>query len=62
MFYLFFQLELFHFVSGAHTVAKLIGCNIGDLNLALSTRKMKVGHDNIVQKLTLSQVCQTSLL
>lgn len=41
---------------GAHTVAKLIGCNISDLKLALSTRKMKVGKDNIVQKLTLSQV------
>ncbi|XP_073112691.1 myosin-1 isoform X1 [Elaeis guineensis] len=44
---------------GAHTVAKLIGCNIGDLKLALSTRKMKVGHDNIVQKLTLSQAIDT---
>ncbi|QCD89330.1 myosin V [Vigna unguiculata] len=36
-------------------VAKLIGCDIEDLKLTLSTRKMKVGNDNIVQKLTLSQ-------
>nr|CAD1836232.1 unnamed protein product [Ananas comosus var. bracteatus] len=44
---------------GAHTVAKLIGCDIQDLKLALSTRKMRVGHDNIVQKLTLSQAIDT---
>ncbi|GAB4839626.1 Myosin-1 [Ancistrocladus abbreviatus] len=37
------------------TVAKLIGCNIEALQLALSTRNMKVGNDNIVQKLTLLQ-------
>ncbi|KAE8732842.1 Myosin-3 [Hibiscus syriacus] len=36
-------------------VAKLIGCDIADLSLVLSTRKMRVGNDNIVQKLTLSQ-------
>ncbi|KAJ0039222.1 hypothetical protein Pint_23231 [Pistacia integerrima] len=41
------------------TVAKLIGCNIEDLNLALSTRKMRVGNDIIVQKLTLSQAIDT---
>ncbi|GMJ12988.1 myosin 1 [Hibiscus trionum] len=40
-------------------VAKLIGCDIADLNLALSTRKMRVGNDNIVQKLTLSQAIDT---
>ncbi|TYG80651.1 hypothetical protein ES288_D02G233900v1 [Gossypium darwinii] len=40
-------------------VAKLIGCDIADLNLALSTRKMRVGNDNIVQKLTLSQAIVT---
>ncbi|XP_015577619.1 myosin-1 [Ricinus communis] len=40
---------------GLTTVAKLIGCDVGELKLALSTRKMKVGNDNIVQKLTLSQ-------
>ncbi|KAK9000828.1 hypothetical protein V6N11_081312 [Hibiscus sabdariffa] len=40
-------------------VAKLIGCNIADLSLALSTRKMRVGNDNIVQKLTLSQAIET---
>lgn len=41
---------------GLFHVAKLIGCDIEDLKLTLSTRKMKVGNDNIVQKLTLSQV------
>lgn len=46
---------------GAQTVAKLIGCTLSELKLALSTRKMKVGNDNIVQKLTLSQVCCTPL-
>ncbi|XP_061352348.1 myosin-1-like isoform X2 [Gastrolobium bilobum] len=40
---------------GLSHVAKLIGCDIEDLKLTLSTRKMKVGKDNIVQKLTLSQ-------
>ncbi|RZB41760.1 myosin-1-like [Glycine soja] len=40
---------------GLFHVAKLIGCSIEDLKLTLSTRKMKVGNDNIVQKLTLSQ-------
>ena len=42
--------------SGLTTVAKLIGCNVGELKLALSTRKMRVGNDTIVQKLSLSQV------
>ncbi|XP_057445279.1 myosin-1-like [Lotus japonicus] len=40
---------------GLFHVAKLIGCDIEDLKLALSTRKMKVRNENIVQKLTLSQ-------
>ncbi|CAL0300500.1 unnamed protein product [Lupinus luteus] len=40
---------------GLSSVAKLIGCDIEDLKLTLSTRKMKVGNDNIIQKLTLSQ-------
>ncbi|KAJ9563452.1 hypothetical protein OSB04_008612 [Centaurea solstitialis] len=40
-------------------VAKLIGCKADDLKLALSTRKMKVGNDNIVQKLTLAQAIDT---
>uniref|UniRef100_A0A5B7AAI2 Putative myosin-1 n=1 Tax=Davidia involucrata TaxID=16924 RepID=A0A5B7AAI2_DAVIN len=44
---------------GLINVAKLIGCNIGELKLALSTRKMRVGNDNIVQKLTLSQAIDT---
>ncbi|KAJ4830636.1 hypothetical protein Tsubulata_036747 [Turnera subulata] len=41
------------------TVAKMIGCDVGDLKLALSTRKMRVGNDTIVQKLTLSQAIDT---
>ncbi|KAL1832690.1 hypothetical protein ACET3Z_002341 [Daucus carota] len=40
---------------GLVTVAKLIGCNVADLKLALSTRNMKVRNENIVQRLTLSQ-------
>ncbi|XP_039040318.1 myosin-1-like [Hibiscus syriacus] len=40
-------------------VAKLIGCDIADLSLTLSTRKMRVGNDHIVQKLTLSQAIET---
>ncbi|MQL72214.1 hypothetical protein Taro_004528 [Colocasia esculenta] len=44
---------------GVNTVAKLIGCDVGQLKLALSTRKMRVGNDNIVQKLTLSQAIDT---
>ncbi|KAJ1400149.1 P-loop containing nucleoside triphosphate hydrolase [Sesbania bispinosa] len=40
---------------GLFSAAKLIGCDIEDLKLTLSTRKMKVGNDIIVQKLTLSQ-------
>ncbi|KAK4776584.1 hypothetical protein SAY86_005272 [Trapa natans] len=37
------------------TVAKLLGCSSDQLNRALSTRKMRVGNDTIVQKLTVSQ-------
>ncbi|RZC75040.1 hypothetical protein C5167_050519 [Papaver somniferum] len=44
---------------GLETVAKLIGCEVQELNLALSTRNMKVGNDNIVQKLSLSQAVDT---
>ncbi|OVA04934.1 IQ motif [Macleaya cordata] len=44
---------------GLTTVAKLIGCDVEELKLAFSTRKMKVGNDNIVQKLTLSQAIDT---
>lgn len=46
--------------SGLTTGAKLIGCKVEELKLALSTRKMRVGrrNDTIVQKLTLAQVGQ----
>lgn len=46
--------------SGLFNVAKLIGCGMDELKLALSTRKMRVGNDNIVQKLTLTQVTELS--
>lgn len=48
--------KLHYQFSGLTNVAKLIGCDVGDLKQALSTRKMRVGNDNIIQKLTLSQV------
>lgn len=44
---------------GLIDVARLIGCDVGELKLTLSTRKMRVGNDNIVQKLTLSQAIDT---
>ncbi|KAK3012885.1 hypothetical protein RJ639_009235 [Escallonia herrerae] len=44
---------------GLVNVAKLIGCNTDELKVALSTRKMRVGNDTIVQKLTLSQAVDT---
>ncbi|GJS71703.1 myosin-1 isoform X1 [Tanacetum coccineum] len=40
-------------------VAELIGCKADDLKLALSTRKMKVNNDIIVQKQTLAQAIDT---
>ncbi|KAL8229847.1 hypothetical protein R6Q57_014747 [Mikania cordata] len=40
-------------------VSTLIGCEADDLKIALSTRKMKAGNDNIVQKLTLTQAIDT---
>ncbi|KAL6543932.1 Myosin-1 [Orobanche gracilis] len=44
---------------GLVNVATLMECNIGELNLALSTRKMRVGNDTIIQKLTLAQAVDT---
>ncbi|EXB96390.1 Myosin-2 heavy chain [Morus notabilis] len=44
---------------GLFTVAELIGCGVEELKVALSTRKMRVGNDNIVQKLKLSQAIDT---
>lgn len=41
---------------GLTTVSTLIGCGVEELKLALSARKMRVRNDDIVQKLTLSQV------
>ncbi|CAN0888251.1 VIII-1 [Linum grandiflorum] len=40
-------------------VAELIGCKVEELKLALSTRKMRVGNDTIIQKLTLTQAMDT---
>nr|GLL36291.1 hypothetical protein TanjilG_30478 [Ipomoea trifida] len=47
------------FDEGLSTVANLLGCDVEALKLALSTRKMRVGNDNIVQKLTLIQAIDT---
>ncbi|EYU39409.1 hypothetical protein ABFS82_12G057300 [Erythranthe guttata] len=46
---------------GLTNVATLLGCNVEELKLALSTRKMRVGkrNDTIVQKLTLAQAVDT---
>ncbi|VFQ66797.1 unnamed protein product [Cuscuta campestris] len=44
---------------GLSTVAKLLGCELEALKVALSTRTMRVGKDNIIQKLTLSQAIDT---
>ncbi|XP_047322809.1 myosin-1-like [Impatiens glandulifera] len=44
---------------GLITVAELIGCTLPQLKLALSTRKMHVRNDTIVQKLTLPQAVDT---
>ncbi|KAK1304855.1 hypothetical protein QJS10_CPB11g00986 [Acorus calamus] len=40
---------------GVTTAARLMGCGVRDLMLSLSTRKIQVGNDKIVQKLTLSK-------
>ncbi|WMV13680.1 hypothetical protein MTR67_007065 [Solanum verrucosum] len=44
---------------GLTTASTLIGCGVEELKLALSTRKMRVRNDDIVQKLTLSQATDT---
>ncbi|KAG5521654.1 hypothetical protein RHGRI_034024 [Rhododendron griersonianum] len=44
---------------GLTTVAKLIGCTMVELKQALSTRKMRIGNDTIIQKLTQSQAIDT---
>ncbi|CAN6453397.1 unnamed protein product [Victoria cruziana] len=44
---------------GISTTAKLLGCKVKDLMLALSTRKIRAGSDNIVQKLTMAQATDT---
>ncbi|PHT48041.1 Myosin-1 [Capsicum baccatum] len=44
---------------GLTSVSTLIGCGVEELKLALSTRKMRVRNDDIVQKLTLSQATDT---
>lgn len=44
---------------GLSAVSHLLGCNIKELKLALSTRHMRVGSDDIVQKLTLPQAIDT---
>jgi myosin V len=43
--------------SGLATAAKLLGCTANQLVTAMSIRKIRAGNDNIVKKLTLTQVC-----
>ncbi|KAG9452756.1 hypothetical protein H6P81_005660 [Aristolochia fimbriata] len=40
---------------GVRNSAELLGCDVRDLMVALSTRKIRAGNDDIVQKLTLPQ-------
>ncbi|KQK15762.1 myosin-3 isoform X2 [Brachypodium distachyon] len=40
---------------GLSTAAKLLGCSVPQLVIALSTRKIQAGKENIVQRLTLTQ-------
>lgn len=49
-------------LAGVANAAKLMDCEIPDLMLALSTRKIQAGNDNIIQKLTLQQVHWNYLL
>ena len=47
----------FAYLAAVTSAANLIGCSEEDLMLALSTRKIQAGKDNIAKKLTLQQVC-----
>ncbi|KAJ6849255.1 putative myosin-1 isoform X1 [Iris pallida] len=44
---------------GVTSAAKLMGCEVSELMLALSTRKFHAGKDSIIEKLTLSQAIDT---
>ncbi|KAJ0974888.1 hypothetical protein J5N97_016853 [Dioscorea zingiberensis] len=44
-----------HMSEGVTNAAKLLGCEVCDLMLALSTRKIQAGNDSTFQKLTLKQ-------
>ncbi|KAK8950857.1 hypothetical protein KSP39_PZI003308 [Platanthera zijinensis] len=44
---------------GVTTAAKLMGCEIDELMLALSTHTIQAGNDSIVQRLTLQQAIDT---
>uniref|UniRef100_A0A804K2I9 Myosin motor domain-containing protein n=1 Tax=Musa acuminata subsp. malaccensis TaxID=214687 RepID=A0A804K2I9_MUSAM len=44
---------------GVTNAAKLMGCEVPNLMLSLSTRKIQAGNDSIVQKLTLQQAINT---
>lgn len=43
-------------MTALQSVANLLGCEAEQLQIALSTRNLTVGSENIVQKLTLAQV------
>lgn len=44
---------------GLSNAAKLLGCSVSQLVIALSTRKIQAGKENIVQRLTLTQAIDT---
>ena len=48
--------SLFDVFTGLSNAAKLLGCSVPQLVIALSTRKIQAGKENIVQRLTLTQV------
>lgn len=43
-------------MSALQTVAELLGCGVEQLQLSLSTRKLTVRGENIIQNLSLAQV------
>jgi len=44
---------------GVRNAAKLLGCSVSELMTSLSTRKIRAGHEDIVQRLTRSQAIDT---
>ncbi|KAF8413971.1 hypothetical protein HHK36_001968 [Tetracentron sinense] len=46
-------------VTAVNSASRLMGCDVRDLMLALCTRKIRAGNDNIAKKLTLRQAIDT---